>query len=728
MKRLSALLGAAVLLGACAGGPAPSGVTLPVPPAGSPVTDTYFGTPVPDPWRHLESVKEPAVQQWMRAEADATQAVFDRIPGRRTMLERIREIDAAGGTVIGRLVRNPNGRLFFTRRTPADQQPKLVWRDGPNGTDTVLVDPEPLSRQTGKTHAILDWQPSPDGSKLAYSIQVGGSEIGTLHVIDVASGRELTAPADRIRFASVQWLEDGSGFFYHRLREGYEKLPTAQRFGDRTVHFRALDGTDTDRPVFSPSRHPELQLPGYAAGHIGQVRGTRLALAVVTHGVERNVEVLVSSLDDAVKGGARWHRVAGLADQVREVALHNGRLLMRTALGAPRFRVVSLPLTADARFADARTLVPESAAVIEDLAPARDALYVTLREGAVVGLYRQPLQGGELQPVPVPVRGHVAVKHADDRLDGLVLSLASWTRVAKEYQLAAGGSLQRLQLGRDGAFDAPDSIESFEVQVRSHDGVMVPLSIIARKGLPRDGRNPTVVYGYGAYGNTEDAGFGPRLLAFLERGGVYAIAHVRGGGAYGSAWHDAGKGPTKPNTWKDGIAAAEWLVAQGWTSPRHLGIYGGSAGGIFVGRAITERPDLFASAVPMVGVMDSVRKELSANGPANIPEYGTHKTEAGFRALLAMSSYHHVKDGVAYPAVMAGHGVNDIRVDVWQSGKFVARLREATRGGKPVLMRLEYDGGHGSGGSRAQHHAQLADTWTFFFWQAGVPEFQPRRP
>ncbi|MDQ3447545.1 MAG: prolyl oligopeptidase family serine peptidase, partial [Pseudomonadota bacterium] len=214
--------------------------------------------------------------------------------------------------------------------------------------------------------------------------------------------------------------------------------------------------------------------------------------------------------------------------------------------------------------------------------------------------------------------------------------------------------------------------------------------------------------------------------AWLERGGVYAIAHVRGGGALGEEWHYAGRKVTKPNTWKDGIAVAEYLIANRYTPRERIGIYGGSAGGIFVGRAITERPDLFAAAVPVVGVMDMVRAEASANGVANIPEFGTVKTDEEFRALLQMSSYHHIKDAAKYPAVMLVHGVNDTRVDIWQSAKFASRLAAAQGADKPVLMRLDYDLGHGGGGTRNQQQAQTADIWSFFLWQFGVPEFQPK--
>jgi prolyl oligopeptidase len=253
----------------------------------------------------------------------------------------------------------------------------------------------------------------------------------------------------------------------------------------------------------------------------------------------------------------------------------------------------------------------------------------------------------------------------------------------------------------------------------------VPASIILAKGTKLDGRNPLILYGYGAYGTVEEPGFSPRLLAWLERGGIMVVAHVRGGGVYGDAWHRAGWKTTKPNTWKDGIAIAEWLIANGYTSRERLSVNGGSAGGIFVGRAITARPDLFSAAVVSVGNVDQVRSETRANGVGNIPEYGTVTKEDEFRALLAMSPYANVKPGTPYPAVLLEHGVNDSRVDVWMALKFASRLAAATTSGNPILLRLDYDAGHGAGRTREQGQAQTADRWSFLLWRAGHPDFQP---
>jgi prolyl oligopeptidase len=704
-----------------------AGIEMPAPwPAGDAV-DTHWGVAVPDPYRALENVKDEGVQRWLRANADATTQVLARLPERDKLLARIQALDADSGGVTSNLVRTQDGRLFFLRRNPGEQQLRLIMRatlDAEMAQDRVLVDPDALSKTAGKPVAIMDFAPSPDGKTLAYSLQEGGGEIGALRVIDIASGRLLAGPIDRIRYASVVWNHDSQGFFYTRLREGYESLPATERFQDRVVHYRTLAGEE--KAVFSQSRQSELKLPSIAEARILPLHGRPLALAWVTMGVERNAMLFIAKLADVQNGTARWHKVVDRSDEVSQYALGDGAIYLRSAKGAPRYQVYRLKLDdaqAEPKMAQAELVLPQGDGVITSLAGARDGLYFTRREGVTTSLWKWA--HNKTERIALPLQGTVSVRQADQRMDGVLLRVSSWTRAAVDYRWAGGaGPALPLQLAASGAYDAPPGMQAREVMVKSHDGVMVPVSILSRSDITLDGSNPTLLYGYGAYGSVESPGFSARLLAWLERGGVYAIAHVRGGGVFGDAWHQAGRKTSKANTWKDGIAVAEWLVHNGYTSAKKLGIFGGSAGGIFVGRAATERPELFAAAVSAVGVLDTVRSETRANGVANVPEYGSVKQEDEFRALLAMSSYASLKAGTRYPAFLLTHGVNDIRVDVWQSAKFAARLA-ALKPTQPVLMRLEYDAGHGQGSSRLQGQERQADIWAFLLWQFGVAGFQP---
>jgi prolyl oligopeptidase len=720
----------ACLLASCAQAPkvpAPreiAGVTVPAPLPAQPVTDTYFGVAVPDPYRFTENVADPTVAQWMKGQADATAALLARIPGRAALVARLEEIDNAAAGAVSAARRTDNGKLFYTRRNPGENQFKLLMRDSATAPERLLVDAEALGKQAGKPLAILDFAPSDDGRHLTYTLQVGGSEIGELHVVEVQTGRAVVAPIDRIRFAAVSWLRDGSGFFFQRLREGYDTLPPTEKFGDRTTWFFSM-ATREMKPVFSTLRNADLKLPIYASAFIAEVPGTSLAAAYVNLGVDRNQLLFLGDLRAATEGRAQWRRVVDYGDDAREVAVTRDWVYVTTPKEAPRYRLLRTPTSAP-NLAKAEVVLPASDDVLVDMTAARDALYVVKRRGVTMQLVKLPHAGGAAQTVPLPIEGTVSVLHGDQQQDGLLLAVTGWTRATQRFEYSGPGNrLTPLDLARKGAFDAPPDFIAREVMIPSHDGTLVPASILSRKDVKLDGSNPTVLYGYGAYGITENPFFSPRLLAWVERGGVYVFAHVRGSGLLGDAWYRAGFKATKSNTWKDGLAVAQWLVANGYTSPKRLAIFGGSAGGIFVGRAITERPDLFAAAVPAVGVMDTTRAEFDANGVANIPEFGTVTKEPEFKALLAMSSYHHVKDGVRYPATLLVHGVNDTRVSVWQSVKFANRLATATTGG-PVLMRLDYQLGHGGGSTLAQSRQQTADIWSFMLWQMGEPEFQPK--
>jgi prolyl oligopeptidase len=623
--------------------------------------------------------------------------------------------------------RTSSGRWFFLRRNAGENQFKLVRRDALTAEDVVLVDPDALQKATGKPHAIGGYSPSPDGKRVAFSISTGGTEIGSLQVLDAATGKEIDAPIDGIRGSGgVSWLADGSGYFYTRLRQDWASVPPTERFLDNLRYFHALGAATPDRAVFGPGLDPAVVIPRTASGYVAPVKGTKLAAALVVDGVKREVSLYVADLAAVLDGKARWQRVFGEDAKVVGVTAAGGWLYLKTSADAPRYKVLRLPLTAlDLSLAE--TVLPAGEDVVVEIGAAKDALYVTQRQGPLTRLLRVP-HAKDIRPAPVvlPFSGHVELGFTDADQDGAVFELGSWIRSARFHDYDPSVSkVALLPFEPPGRFDAPEGLVAREVRIRSHDGVEVPASIVMRTDTKLDGSNPTILYGYGAYGTTEDPGWSPRLLAWLDRGGVFVIAHVRGGGVFGDAWHRAGQKTTKPNTWKDGIAVAEWLVAQKYTSPGKLAVMGGSAGGIFVGRAVTARPDLFAAAVVSVGNTDLVRSETRANGVGNIPEYGTVKREDEFRALLEMSPYASIRDGVKYPAALFEHGANDTRVDVWMSLKTASRLATATTGGRPVLLRLEYDGGHGVGGTRMQGQLRTADRWAFLLWQFGLAKPAP---
>jgi len=615
------------------------------------------------------------------------------------------------------------------------------------GEERLLVDPVAVTKEKGRPHAIQSFHPSPDGKLLAYGMHASGSEIGHMHVIEVATGKSLLPPIDRVRFAGASWRKNGSGLFFSRLRPGFESMRSTERFADTGRYYLDLSQPNPDKLIFNASMYAELKLPSFATGYVQELPGTELAGMVVNFGVDRRLAMYVANMDDVMNGKAKWREVFNQSADIREVDMGHGNVYLRSALNAPRFKILKLKLT-QLDLKTAETLLPESEGVLRAMTVSQDALNVTRREGVNTALLRLPAasinavgsSGSssspsklDVQKVSLPIEGNVTVVGSVDHPD-LIVAVSSWTQALRRYVYTPTTSstsntsqIVRLNLAPPVEPIQRAEIVAREVMVPSHDGVRVPVSIIMRKDAVLNGKNPTILYGYGAYGTTEEPARSNGVMAWVERGGIYVYAHVRGGGAMGSQWHEAGHKTTKFNTWKDGIAAAEWLIANGYTSAAKLGIYGGSAGGIFVGRAITERPDLFAVAVPSVPVLDMVRSEQRANGVANIPEYGTVKVEPEFHALLRNSSYHAVKEGVKYPATMLMHGVNDSRVDVWQSLKFASQLASAQKGAQPVLLRLDYEAGHGSGSSAEQAMQRTAEFQAFMLWQMGESGFQPER-
>ena len=712
---------------------AEGGPTAPTAPA-RPVTDKFFGTPVIDPYRYLENTKSPEVAAWMKAQSASAQATLSHIAGRDAMLATLKRLENASPSRVVDPVRTATGRVFYERRGANDNQFKLYVREGFGGAETLLVDPEALAKRTGKPHAINYFMPSRDGRYVAYGISAGGSEAASLVVLDVKTKKPVGRPVTRADYGWPEWSADSRWLTFTRLQAMDEGEPEVNKYkrAETFVIDVARGGALRPAPVFG-FRAQGARLADDETPVLDLTADGRWAIGRVFNGVQRELRVFVAPQPEALAGRARWREVVKTDDAVTGITYHGGMLYAMSHLNAPRFKVQALSLDDAAAASSAwREVLPAGERVVTAVAAASDALYIEARDGNVKRLFKRAhAEGAAVQEVPLPVQGSFELNgdesnysSASAQLPGVLIGLQSWTRANQIYQVGADGSVTNTGLQPQGPEDAPVDVEAAEVLVKSHDGVMVPMSIVHRKGVKLDGSNPTILYGYASYGITEEPFFSTGVLAWLQAGGVYAFANPRGSGVYGQEWHKAGKQATKPNTWKDFIACAEYLIAQGYTSSRRLGIYGGSAGGILVGRAMTDRPDLFAAVVPAVGALDAVRFEIGPNGPPNVPEFGTVKTEAGFRALYEMSTYHHIRDGQKYPAVMFTHGVNDPRVEVWHSTKTAARLLAASTSGKPVLLRLDYQAGHGVGNTKQQRLAERADVYAFFLWQMGVPGYE----
>ncbi len=699
--------------------------TKPEAPAVKDVVNSYFGVEVHDPYRYLEDSKDPEAAAFMRAQADYARGVMDRIPQRAKLLAEVQKYgDAAAARTSG--VQVNNDHIYYYKRLANENIPKLYVRRGMGGKERVLVDPEAVRSPQGK-HFAIDWfTPSLDNKYVAYGLSLGGSEQSVLHVKEVATGRDTGDQIDRANFGPPGWTSDHR-LLYNRLQKvARDAAPTEKYVNSRVYLHKLGSDPDTDVAVLGPGVTPGVTIDPAAIPFAATVPGSRHAVGVIVNGVQREVAIYTATLASISAGKPDWKKVIDPSDEVTDSSLIGDSLYLLTHKGAPRFKVLKLDLGAP-DLANAALVVAPGESVITGLGAAKDALYVRRMNGSTSDLLRVPYtaNAGPLA-VTLPFDADIASLATDVRVPGVIYEASAWTRFGGFHSydpLTRKVTDTRLQ--PQGPFDNPADVVATEVKVRSHDGTLVPLSIVHKKGLKLDGSNPTIVYGYGAYGISTTPYFRPTWLPWFQRGGIIAYAHVRGGGEYGEDWYKAGYKASKPNTWKDAIACAEWLIANKYTATPRLAIMGGSAGGIFVGRSITERPDLFGAAIDEVPVSDSLRMEFSENGVPNIPEFGSVQTEEGFKGLLAMSSYHSVKDGVAYPAVLVTTGINDPRVDAWEAGKMAARLQAATTSGKPVLLRIDYDAGHGIGSTKKQAYEERADIIAFLLWQFGVPGFQP---
>ncbi len=686
------------------------------------VTDDYFGTKVSDPYRWLENTSDPEVVSWMKAQNDYAREALSKIPGRQQLVDRIKSLDNAGEVVFSLQVWG--GHYFYLKTEPGSDNRKLYVRDTVSAPERLLVDPEKLTAADGKHFSIDFFQPSLDGQFVAYGLSPGGSEDSVLHVLETATGNALPDVIDRAQFGQPTWLSDGKSFFITRTQKlGPNDPPTAKYQKLRVYRHTLGNDPEKDAQIFGYDFTPNVKVTeDDFPVVVYSPAAPKSMVGLVIHGVKNEKDVYVAPFQDVPTADTPWKKVADDSEDITNLDVHGDDLFLLSHKDASRYKVLRASLSSP-DLAKATLVVPPSEVVIVTIAAAADGLYVQDLDGGIGRLRRLPYGSGSAEPIKLPFEGAIQSLVANPTEPGAWLELTGWTKSPIWYALDSKGKLADTHIVPPSPVDF-SQIVSEEVKAKSADGTMVPLSIIHKRGIAMDGSHPTWLEGYGAYGITLDPAFRPTWLAFLERGGIYAVAHVRGGGEYGEDWHNAGRQLTKQHTVDDFLASAQYLIDNKYTSTAKLAGEGTSAGGITIGGAITQRPELFAAALIRVGDSDSLRSELMASGPANIPEFGTVKEPDGFKALYSMDAYQHVKPG-AYPAVLLTTGVNDPRVAPWQAAKMTARLQASTNSSKPVLMRVDYDAGHGMGSTKSQRDAELADELAFLFWQFGVPEFQP---
>jgi prolyl oligopeptidase len=664
-----------------------------------PVTDTYHGIKVTDDYRWLENFDDPAVKAWAAAENKYSRQFLDALPDRKPILDELFRYDDAQPARYVQI--EIKGAIFALKRDPKKQHDVLVELKSLNTTasDRVIVDPDAMDPK--HSTAIDFFVPSRDGKFVAVSLSTGGSERGDVHVFETATGKPLSDFVPGVNGGtaggSVAWNADATGFYYTRYPRGKERASADMDFYQQIYFHRLGEKTEQDR--YSAGK----DFPRIAEIKLYSSPDGRYIGAEVANGDGGEFWHYLLGPD------GEWRQIARLSDKVIGLAFgYHDDVYLLSRLNAPRGAV--LRISAKGTLADAKVVVPESEAVIEDVCPVPAGLYVVDLAGGPSQARFFGTDGGLKATLPVPPVSSVSALTASG--DDAIFRMESFVEGGAWYVFNAK-TKQLKKAGLDGPVPSIaadyEAVREFAV---SKDGTKVPVNIIRKKGIQLDGSHPTLLYGYGGYGVSLNPTFLSTQRVLLERGFVYAVANLRGGGEFGESWHEQGNLTKKQNVFDDFAASARLLISRGYTKPEKLSIMGGSNGGLLMGAALTQHPELYRAVVSFVGIYDMLRVELSPNGAFNVTEFGTVKEQDQFRALYAYSPYHHVKPGVEYPAVLFLTGDNDPRVDPMNSRKMTAIL-QASGTKRPVLLRTTSEAGHGIGTARNERFAQFADAYAF---------------
>jgi prolyl oligopeptidase len=680
-------------------GPASSGPPEPPPPAASatasaprpfayPPTrrgedrETLHGVEVPDPYRWLEDEKSPEVRSWMDAQNTFTRSQLDRLPERDAIAARLKElfyVDSVG------VPYHYGKRYFYSRRSASKEKGIIYWKEGKDGAEKVLLDPNTWAEDGSQ--ALGGWAVSHDGKSVAFTVKKNNSDEATMFVMDVASGQRSTVDViEGAKYAHAAWTPKGDGFYYTFLPTD-KAIPTADRPGFAEVRFHRLgDDPHKDVLIHEKTGDPKTFL-GVDLSHDG-----RFLFCTVQRGWNAT-DVYYQDLKDPKSRGA-WRPLVVGKDAIYTVVAHKNQLFIHTNEGAPKYRIFRVDPAKIARDAWVEIVPERPDATLESFSIVGGRLSLGYLKDVASRLEIRDTDGKLLREVPLPAVGSASVLLGQPDEDEAYFVFTSFTYPTEIYELSVKGKEAPKLFYRVKVPVDPARFVVEQVFYTSKDGTRIPMFLVHDKSIKKDGTAPTLLYGYGGFQVALTPGFRSSIFPWLERGGVYAVPNLRGGSEYGEEWHRGGMHHKKQNVFDDFIAAAEFLVKEGYTSPKKLVIQGASNGGLLVGAAMTQRPDLFRVVLCGVPLLDMVRYHLFGSGKTWIEEYGSSEDPADFKTLLGYSPYHHVKPGTKYPSMLMLAADSDDRVDPMHARKFSALVQEQSTGG-PALLRIEKNAGHG---------------------------------
>ena len=675
--------------------------------------DTYHGTRISDPYRWLEAIDSNSVAEWVRGQNAVTMPYLAALPGRDLLKQRITALYDFPRTSVPFY---EGARWFYTKNSGLQRQNVWYARRTLDGPEQLILDPNQLSPDG--SIALTGFSPSPAGNMLAYGQSEGGSDWVTYYVRDLRTGKNTADTVRWVKFSGASWTKDGRGFFYSRFPDPPKGEQLKAKLENQTLYYHRL-GTpqSADVRVHARPDHPSWFVFG------GVDESGRYLFVSTSPGTDKN-ELYIADLGDPMKPNVRAAIrpvVTGHDGNYAPLGVVNGRLYLQVDKDAPKRKIVSAPIaTPEPR--SWTTVIPEGSMPIEgaSLVAGRIGMLSLQDVASVVRLYS--LDGKLEREVPLPGLGSASgIIGRFDRPE-LFYVFTSPLQPATVFVYDATANTSRPFSAPKLTFD-PARYEVERVFYQSKDGTRVPMFITHRRDMAKDGSNPTMLYAYGGFSISETPGFRPDVIAWIEQGGVYAVAHIRGGGEYGEDWHRAGQFERKQNVFDDFIAGAEYLISEKYTSREKLAINGGSNGGLLVGAVMTQRPELFGVAVPQVGVLDMLRYNAFTGGAAWATEYGASSDSAAFRYLRAYSPLHNVKAGVCYPATLLTTADHDDRVVPSHSYKFAAAMQKEQSAlpdcNRPVLLRVEAQGSHGYR-PLDRRIAEMADIWAFAAYHLGM--------
>ncbi|MEJ7627291.1 MAG: prolyl oligopeptidase family serine peptidase [Ferruginibacter sp.] len=687
-------------------------------------SDTYYGVTYKDPYRWIEYIQQPEVETWFKNQADYTNSLLNKLNGRDELIAEWKKLDKLQPPVYSSRIYK-NGRFFYRKRMPDESVGKLYFREGYDGKEQLLFDPTRYVK--GKTYTVQSASPSYDGKKIAIAYSEKGAEVSTIRIMDVDTKKFLKDsiyPSD----GGASWTYDNKSFYYGWIKSADNRDPEA-RLNPKTKFHTVGTEVATDLDFFSNASYPEMKIDPSVYPYVFLSEDSRDYIFSGEGSVQSEFKMYYAPIPTSNTAKIKWNVLAVPSDKlVKGMDAIGDDVFAITYNNAKNYKLIATTLKKP-DWNNATVIAEEKPGqVLEYITRSKDYIFIVHSDGINNHLSKYNLARKVTTNVKLPYSGSVNIFNLDTKTNDCYVGITSWVQPYTEFNYnASTDAFTTGSLNKAPVYPAEyKNLQVEEVEVKGHDGTMIPLTIIYKKGTKLDGSNNCLMDAYGAYGSSSSPHFDVRLNALAIKGVIIAIPHVRGGGEKGEEWYRAGYKTTKPNTWKDFISSAEYLIAKGYTSSAKLSGTGTSAGGVLISRAITERPELFGAAICNVGCANAMRLEFSSNGPVNIPEFGTVKDSIECKALYEMDGMQHVVKGTKYPAVLSVAGWNDPRVVAWQPGKFAAALQKGSSSDKPVLIKVNYDNGHFTE-DRNVTHANFADQYSFVLWQTGHPDFQMKK-